>query len=167
MREKVLVLNQDYQAVGICSAQRAFVLVWLRKAEMLHDYAGSALRSVSRQFKYPSVIRLNEYVRLPYRQVSLSRSNIFRRDGNRCMYCGSTTNLTLDHVVPRSQGGKDSWTNLTTACQDCNTMKGSRTPEEAGMVLRQQPFKPSFILYIRDYTGRVNEQWLPYLMLGS
>jgi 5-methylcytosine-specific restriction endonuclease McrA len=167
MREKVLVLNQDYQAIGVCSPQRAFVLLWLRKAELLHDYSGQALRSVSRQFKYPSVIRLFEYVRIPFRQVSLSRNNVLRRDGNRCVYCGSNQNLTLDHVVPRSQGGKDTWGNLVAACQECNTLKGNRTPEEAGMLMRHQPFKPSFILFIRDYTGRVNEQWLPYLMLGS
>jgi 5-methylcytosine-specific restriction endonuclease McrA len=142
------------------------VLVLLRKAEMLHDYSDLAIRSVNRAFKYPSVIRLFEYVRLPFRQVSLSRANIFRRDGNRCQYCGSTQNLTIDHVVPRSQGGKDTWTNLVTACHDCNTEKGSRTPEQAGMKLRIQPFRPSFLMFIRDYTGRINEEWLPYLMMS-
>jgi len=164
--EKVLVLNQDYQAIGICSAKRAFVLCFMQKAEMLHDYNEMALRSVNRQYKYPSVIRLFDYIKLPFRTVSLSRANIFRRDGYQCVYCGTRNNLTIDHVTPRSQGGGDSWANLVTACQDCNTKKGNRRPEEAGMEMMHPPFRPSFIMFIRDYTGKVNETWLPYLMLN-
>lgn len=166
MREKVLVLNQDYQAIGVCSAQRAFVLVLLNKAEMLHTYEHLKLRSVNKNFRYPSVIRLFRYIRLPYRQVSLSRNNIFRRDNYSCCYCGATSNLTLDHVVPRSMGGRDTWTNLVTACQDCNAKKGNHLLEETDLELRQQPFRPSFILYLRDYSGKVNKSWLPYLMLA-
>lgn len=162
----VLVLNQDYQAISVISPQRAFLLVFLQKAEQLHDYRDRALRSVGREFTYPSVIRLFRYVNLPFRRVALTRGNVFRRDGYRCVYCGTPHNLTIDHVVPRSKGGKDMWDNLATACQTCNAQKGDRTPEEAEMGMRHRPFRPSFIMYLRDYTGRIHDEWKPYLMLN-
>jgi 5-methylcytosine-specific restriction endonuclease McrA len=162
---KVLVLNQDYQAISICSPERAFVLVYLGKAEQLHSYTSLALRTVNRSFHHPSVIRLLRYVHLPFRKVALSRANIFRRDGHKCAYCGSRQNLTIDHVVPRSQGGKDTWDNLVTACQVCNTKKGDRTPEQAEMPLYRDPFRPSFIMFLHNYSGRPDEDWMPYLMM--
>lgn len=167
MKSKVLVLNQDYQAISVCSAERAFVLLYLKKAELIYDMPGKALRSVSRSFKFPSIIRLYDYVRMPYRHVSLSRANIFRRDNYRCGYCGTTQNLTIDHVMPRSRGGRDTWDNLITACQRCNTEKGNRTPEEAEMPLRYKPFRPSYIMYLSNFTGKIDDNWRPYLYMGK
>lgn len=164
MREKVLVLNQDYQAIGVCSVERAFVLVYLRKAEMVERLAEKVLHSVTREFAFPSIIRLYDYVRVPFRRVSLSRANIFRRDAFQCVYCSSRQHLTLDHVVPRSVGGRDTWENLVTACQSCNTRKGNRTPEEAGMPMNRHPFRPSYIMYLSNFSERVDEAWRPYLM---
>jgi 5-methylcytosine-specific restriction endonuclease McrA len=136
----------------------------MNKAEQLHTYPDLVLRSVHRSFDYPCVIRLKRYVRLPYRKVALSRNNIFRRDGHQCVYCGTRHDLTIDHVVPRSQGGRDSWENLATACRTCNTEKGNRTPEEAGMPMRHRPFRPSFIMFLGDYSGgRIHEYWQRYL----
>lgn len=166
MKEKVLVLNQDYQAISICTAERAFVLVFLRKAELLHDMPTRVMRSARAEHKFPSIIRLYSYVRVPYRRVSLSRANLFRRDGFQCGYCGSRNQLTIDHVVPRSQGGRDTWDNLVTACQPCNTSKGNRTPEQAGMEMRRRPFRPSYIMYLADFTGKVEDTWRPYLMMA-
>ncbi len=166
MASRVLVLNQDYQAVTVCSAERAFVLVLLNKAEMISEMAAQVLRSVSREFRYPSIIRLNRFVNLPFKRVALSRINIYKRDGNACVYCNSTDRLTLDHVLPRSRGGRDSWDNLVTACQRCNTEKGDRTPEEADMKMRHKPFRPSFIMYLRDFHGKVQDEWRPYLLMN-
>jgi 5-methylcytosine-specific restriction endonuclease McrA len=166
MASKVLVLNQDYQAVSICSAERAFVLVLLQKAEMISERTAMVLRSVSNDFRYPSIIRLNRFVHLPFKKVALSRVNIYKRDGYACVYCGKRDSLTLDHVLPRSRGGRDSWDNLVTACQKCNTEKGDRTPEEAEMVLRHMPFRPSFIMYLRDFHGKVLDEWRPYLLMN-
>jgi 5-methylcytosine-specific restriction endonuclease McrA len=166
MKERVLVLNQDYQAISICTAERAFVLVYLRKAEMVTDFPNRVLRSVSAHHKFPSIIRLYNYVRVPYRRVSLSRTNVFRRDGYQCAYCGTRHDLTIDHIVPRSQGGKDSWENLVTACQDCNTRKGNRTPAEANMKMHRAPFRPSYIMYLSNFTGNVHDDWRPYLMMA-
>ncbi len=166
MKDKVLVLNQDYQAISICSPERAFVLVFLRKAELVHELPDRAMRTISSAWSYPSIIRLYSYVRVPYRRVALSRANVFRRDGYQCSYCGCRTNLTLDHVVPRSQGGGDAWENLTTACHECNTRKGNRTPEQADMPMRKKPFRPSYIMYLSNFSGRVEDEWRPYLMMA-
>lgn len=166
MGSKVLVLNQDYQAISLCSAERAFVLVFLQKAELICDHKALVLRSVDHTFPYPSIIRLNRFIHLPYKRVSLSRTNVYKRDGYQCVYCSRRESLTLDHVLPRSRGGKDSWHNLVTACQRCNTEKGDRTPEEAEMRMAHKPFRPSFIMYLREFNGKVREEWKPYLHMA-
>ena len=166
MHHRVLVLNHDYQALSICTVERAFVLVYLRKAEVVETLEGAFLRSVNQIFEMPSIIRLKRYIHMPYRKVSLTRMNIFRRDGNRCLYCGSPHDLTIDHIIPRSKGGGESWDNLATACQSCNTKKGNRSPEEAGMPLIRAPFRPSYIMFLSNFNHTtLNETWRPYLML--
>jgi len=165
MKQKVLVLNQDYQALSICSAERAFVLVYMRKAELVEHSRHYHLHSVTQRFHMPTIIRLYSFVRLPYKKVVLSRSNIFRRDDNTCQYCGVRHNLTLDHIIPRSKGGKDTWENLTTACQKCNTRKGNLSLEEAGYTIKRKPFRPSYIMYLRDFTGKIEDEWRPFLLM--
>lgn len=159
----VLVLNQDYQALAVCSVERAMVLVWLQKAELVADRADRVLHSARAQFPWPTVVRLKRYIRVPYRRVLLTRRNVLRRDGHRCQYCGSAERLTLDHVLPRSRGGKDAWENLVAACTPCNNKKSNRTPEEAGMPLARRPFRPSHVMYMRDLVGTLDETWKPYL----
>ncbi|MDX1906784.1 MAG: HNH endonuclease [Bacteroidia bacterium] len=166
IKENVLVLNQDYQAIGICTAERAFILVLLRKAEMLAYNRHLHIRSVRSDYRLPTIIRLNRYVNLPFKRVNLSRHNVFKRDRNRCVYCGSREALTIDHVIPRSMGGTDSWENLVTACQRCNARKGNMTPEEAGMTLRQTPFRPSFVMFLSAFGGEIHEDWKPYLYMS-
>ncbi|MEL6674758.1 MAG: HNH endonuclease [Bacteroidota bacterium] len=124
------------------------------------------LRSVGHEFDFPSIIRLYRFIKLPYKRVNLSRHNIFKRDNNRCVYCGARDSLTIDHVVPKSQGGRDSWDNLVTACQRCNAKKGNRTPEEAGMSMRHKPFRPSFVMFLSTFNGNVREDWKPYLYMS-
>ncbi len=115
---------------------------------------------------FPSVIRLSAYIHLPYKNIELSRKNIIRRDGHRCQYCSkSSPPLTIDHVMPKSRGGSDTWENLVCACVRCNNRKGNRTPEEAGMPLLRRPRKPSHIMFIRHIEGRVKEQWKPFLFM--
>jgi len=162
----VLVLNQDYQAISLCEPQRALVLVMLDKAELVSDMGGRKFRSVNREFKYPSIIRLYTYVNVPYKKVAMTRHNIFKRDGNQCVYCGSKERLTLDHVVPKAKGGTTNWFNLVTACYKCNSRKGNMTPEQAGLTLTYLPFRPSFIMYLSRFSSRVNEDWKPYLFMN-
>ena len=164
MNRKVLVLNQDFSALSVCSIPKAFLLVYLNKAEMVAEVSTETIRTVRRAYQMPSIIRLFHYVQLPYRGgVTLTRQNVFRRDGQKCQYCGSERELTLDHVMPRSRGGKSSWDNLITACKSCNSKKGDLTPEEAKMPLVQPPFKPSFVMFLRDFSGKVSDDWMIYL----
>jgi 5-methylcytosine-specific restriction endonuclease McrA len=159
----VLVLNQDYQALSVCSVERAMVLVFLQKAELVADRPDRSLRSARAQHPWPTVVRLKRYIRVPYRRVLLTRRNVLRRDGHRCQYCGSQEALTLDHVVPRSRGGRDAWDNLVAACTPCNNRKGNKTPEEANMPLARRPFRPSHVMYMRDLVGTLDDTWKPYL----
>ncbi len=164
---KVLVLNQDYSPLTLCSVQRAFLLVYLHKAELLEHDSEQELHSVSQAFPKPTVIRVHRYVFVPYRGVVLTRYNLFKRDNNECQYCGTKHDLTLDHLIPRSKGGKTTWKNLVTACKQCNAKKGDLSPEEAGMILERRPYKPSYIMFLRTNFGSVRKEWLPYLDASS
>ena len=166
MNGHVLLLNQDYSALTICSVQRAVVLILLRKAELVEAQPDRFVRSPSTRVPWPSIVRLKAFVSVPYKKVMLSRKNILRRDRHECQYCGSTRRLTVDHVMPKSRGGRDTWENLVAACTSCNNRKGDHTPEEARMPLRRKPFRPSYVMFIRDYVGRVDDCWKPYLFLA-
>jgi len=163
MKQRVLVLNQDYSPLTICSVERAFVLVFLDKAEMISSANGQQLRTVTLSYPLPAVIKINRFINLPYRQVVLTRQNVFKRDRFSCQYCGNSRDLTLDHVIPRSRNGKSTWGNLVTACKNCNSRKGDYLPEEVGFNLRTKPYKPSYILFLRNFSGFVVEEWEPYL----
>lgn len=167
MAQKVLVLNADYNAINLCTINKAFLLVYLNKAEMIAHSEDSFLRTISESYALPTIIRLHYYVRIPYKSIVLNRHNVFKRDHNRCQYCSSQKHLTLDHVIPKSRGGSTTWDNLTTACKNCNSRKGDQTPEEANMPLKQKPFKPTFIMFLRDFSGKVDNAWLPYLNHGK
>lgn len=165
MDASVLVLNKDYQPLSVCSVHRSVKLLFMDKAEMLHDYPDRKIRTVTDEFSYPSVIRLRRYINIPYNRIVLSRHNVMKRDNNRCQYCRRSKNLTIDHVLPRSRGGKDTWENLVTACDDCNVRKGNRTPEEAGMDLNRKPFRPIHITFLQSILGGVEDDWKPYLYM--
>ena len=163
---QVLVLNQDYQAISLCAPERAIVLVMMKKAELVSDVTSRKMRSVRREFKFPSIIRLYQYVYLPFKKVSLTRDNIFKRDGYECAYCGGSKNLTLDHLVPRAMGGRTVWNNLVTACYPCNSEKGDKPLEQSGFDLDTKPYRPSFIMFLSQFSGMVNDDWKPYLFMG-
>ena len=163
MKRKVLVLNQDNTPISICTVQRAFILNFLKKTELVQPANGYRLHSVNKSFPMPAVIRLTRYVHIPYKGVALTRQNIFKRDNFNCQYCGTSKELTLDHVIPKSKGGRSSWDNLITACRRCNTRKGDYTPDQAGISLRSRPFKPTYLMFLRDYSGYHCDEWHPYL----
>ena len=116
----------------------------------------------------PTVIRLRQYVRVPYKQLPLTRRNLFHRDGHRCQYCGSSADqLSIDHVVPRSRGGLDTWENVTTACLPCNVRKGNRTPREASMPLMGKPHRPLSSLRFeaaRQISAGRHGEWAKYVI---
>jgi 5-methylcytosine-specific restriction endonuclease McrA len=147
----VLVLNQNYQPLNVCNARRAFVLVDRGKAEVL-EHSEGGIRTSTRVFRLPSVIRMVYLIRRPRPQMRLSRREVFQRDRYTCQYCGrQTRDLTLDHVLPRHRGGRHEWENLTSACKPCNHRKAGRTPQEARMTLLQEPFAPKVNGYYMVY----------------
>jgi 5-methylcytosine-specific restriction endonuclease McrA len=159
---KVLVLNASYEPLNITSWRRAIVLLLKGKAEQL-EHNG---KYVYCDLPLPSVIRLRHYVKVPYKEITLTRRNILERDRHTCQYCSYRgERLTLDHVIPRSRGGGDNWENLVTACVPCNVKKGNRTPKEANMTLLTQPRQPysSLIFEIIKHTqGERNQEWKKY-----
>ncbi|MBF2077967.1 MAG: HNH endonuclease [Synechococcales cyanobacterium T60_A2020_003] len=161
---KVLVLNASYEPLNITSWRRAIVLLIKGKAEQV-EHNG---KIVYADFPLPTVIRLRHYVRVPYKEIPLTRRNILHRDGHSCQYCGySGDDLTLDHVVPRSRGGNDTWENIVTACVRCNVKKGNRTPREANMLLRHAPHRPHSSLYFevtKHIKSGTHQEWQKYVI---
>jgi 5-methylcytosine-specific restriction endonuclease McrA len=189
----VLVLNKLFMAIHIISVRRAFCLLCKDLAEVVsledgqfatYDFAtwrevseyrarhfrqedDDWVRTVNTEIQVPRVIRLIDYDRLPKQTVKFNRRNIFARDNNQCQYCGKkfpTSELSLDHVVPRSQGGGSTWENIVCACVSCNVKKGGRTPKEANMHLIRKPEKPkrSPMLNLK-LTNRKYQTWKSFL----
>lgn len=159
----VLVLNQDYSPLTLCSIERAFLLMYLEKADLISQIEGQSLRSISSSFPFPSVIRIKRYIHVPYKGVILTRHNVFKRDQFSCQYCGNPKELTLDHLIPKSKGGKSSWTNLVTACKTCNARKGDFAPGEVGLKLAKKPIRPSYVMFLKATMKSMREDWLPFL----
>ncbi|ACB49759.1 hypothetical protein cce_0408 [Crocosphaera subtropica ATCC 51142] len=161
---KVLVLNASYEPLNITSWRRAVVLLIKGKAEQLENNE----RFIYTDFPLPSVIRLRHYVRVPYKEIPLTRRNILERDRHTCQYCRyKGEQLTLDHVIPRSRGGGETWENLVTACVRCNVKKGNRTPKEAHMNLRHPPRRPYSSLQfelVKHTRGNLNQEWRKYII---
>ena len=166
----ILVLNQNYEPLNVCHPRRAFVLLERGKAEVLEHGRGS-LRSASRSWPLPSVIRLIYMIKRPRPQMRLSRREVFNRDRYTCQYCGhrGSRDLTLDHVMPRHRGGAHSWENLVTACKPCNHRKGGKTLSEARLRLSREPHEPRsdiYSLFTPYLADDRNDAWRTYLFLG-
>jgi 5-methylcytosine-specific restriction endonuclease McrA len=164
---RVLVLNSTYEPLNVCSARRALVLLLKDKAEVI-ETSTSAYRSERAVFALPHVIRLHDYVRVPRRtQARLTRRAVFARDLHRCQYCGSSHPLTVDHVVPRSKGGGDTWDNVVTSCASCNRKKGDRLPHHVGFRLPRAPRQPEAAAFILLQADLIHDSWRPYLSFAS
>ncbi|MGP0128527.1 MAG: HNH endonuclease [cyanobacterium endosymbiont of Rhopalodia musculus] len=161
---KVLVLNASYEPLNITSWRRAVILLLKGKAEQLEHNE----RLIYSDFPLPSVIRLRQYIRIPYKEIPLTRRNIFERDRHTCQYCNYRgEQLTLDHIIPRSRGGEETWENLVAACVRCNVKKRNRTPKEANMILHRAPRRPYSSLHFEliKYTrGNLNHKWRKYVI---
>ena len=141
---KILVLNSTYEPLQFCAAKRAILLVLTGRAEKI-ECDGFVVRSPTMAFQLPTVIRvLNRVQRVKRNSVAFSKKNILRRDDYTCQYCGVQDHpLTIDHITPKSRGGKTSWANIIVACKPCNLKKGSRTAVEAGMKILKKPVRPN------------------------
>jgi 5-methylcytosine-specific restriction endonuclease McrA len=165
--ERVLLLNITYEPLKIIDWKKAITLLCLGKVEVLEEY-NREIRAVSFTLKLPSVVRLLQMIKRPKSPVRFSRQNIYARDRYQCQYCGSkyaSEDLTYDHVIPKSRGGRTQWENIVTCCVECNRKKGGRTPHEASMRLVREPNRPSWVPAIRITIGfkQIPESWSDYL----
>ena len=159
---QTLVLNATYEPLGVVSERRALILVLNQRASTVED-SDRILTYARGSITLPAVIRLNKFVKIPYRHtVPLSRRAIFARDGGRCVYCESAA-TSIDHVLPRSRGGDHSWENVVSACHRCNHVKADRTLKELGWRLRSIPREPVGAAWRILGTARAEERWVRYL----
>ncbi|AKQ66689.1 HNH endonuclease family protein [Myxococcus hansupus] len=181
----VLVLNRYYQPVHVTSVKRAFSLLYLGVAKAidsqyrLYEFADWAelsatqdcITTIERTIRVPRVLVLSAYDHLPRGRVRFSRLNIYARDNDTCQYCGKNlprSELNLDHVMPRTQGGKTTWENVVCSCVPCNLKKGGRTPEQANLKLLKKPVRPRWTPLFRGATRKVTyREWLPFLHLAD
>ncbi len=180
----VLVLNRVFSPVQLTTAKRAFVLLYGGAANALDDHCeeydfdlwrmlpvrdgDDAVPVIGGALRVPRVVHLHRYDRTPRVTVRLTRRNLMFRDQHQCQYCGKqppVRDLNIDHVQPRSRGGPDSWENLVTACRVCNLRKGWKTPTEANMHLRRQPFRPKWSMTAQILLGSSTKyaEWEPFL----
>ena len=164
MAAMTLVLNSNFMAVDVAGWERAISLLftgaavvvdenlqcfdfkdWTELSAIMGDHANGFVHSPHMRIAIPEVIRLTQYDKMPKNTVVFTRKNIFLRDGNKCGYCGEkykSSELTFDHIIPKSKGGKTNWENITSCCIPCNKLKANKTPKEAGMRLLVKPVKP-------------------------
>lgn len=165
---KVLVLNMDYSPINITTIQRGFKLVFKGKAEIVTHEEENPIKTERKNYKRPTVIRLLRYITLPFRKINLNRQNIYRRDGHKCIYCGSKNNLTLDHVVPKCKNGANTWKNLVTCCGSCNVKKGDKIVDdfllEYDLKMSHQPFRPTYLYFI-EKINNLNSDWKQFVGL--
>jgi 5-methylcytosine-specific restriction endonuclease McrA len=182
LERPTLVLNRNWQPVGVAPVARALTMLWNEAARVVDpedyrlytwsDWAALAprhgelyLQAVSFRLRVPEVLTLTRYDRPRESAVTFSRRNLFKRDHVTCQYCGArpgTSELTIDHVKPRSQGGASTWDNCVLACVPCNARKANRTPDEAGMKLRHPPFRPSWRPHYASQGTRI-ESWAKFM----
>ncbi len=187
----VLVLNRLWQAVNVCSARRAFTLLYQGHAQVVrrdqqnnylsHDFASwhdfsqteptnDMVHAVRFRIRVPTVIVLLIFDRLPSKEVKLTRQNIYERDKHTCQYCARTLDrqeLNLDHVLPRQRGGQTTWDNVVCSCIPCNTRKGNRLPHEANMRLLKVPARPRWRPFIHlTYSAGIHDSWRHFVDVG-
>ncbi|GIU83287.1 MAG: HNH endonuclease [Acidimicrobiales bacterium] len=159
---RALVLNATYEPISVVSARRAVVLVLAERAESVHG-SGKLMRSERISVEIPSVVRLLRYVNVPYgRRAALSRRAVFIRDGHRCQYCGGPAE-SIDHVIPRSRGGRHVWENVVACCRTCNAKKRDQLPEQTGMRPLRPPRPPREACWILAQVDSVPREWFAYL----
>lgn len=190
VQRPVLVLNRLWQAINVCTVQRALALLFTGHAQVVYqtesgfstfsfrewcdfssEYDGDEMiRTISIRIRVPTIILLLFFDRFPNKEVKFTRHNIFERDRNTCQYCGKRFDrqeLNIDHVIPRQRGGLTTWTNVVCSCVDCNRRKANRTPEEAGMKLIRKPRKPRWRPFIEIQFLRTRDHsWRHFLDLA-
>ena len=160
-----LKLDASYRPIEVIDALEALVMCIIGKAVPVETY-DKKVHSISKAFELPAVIVLKTIVKFRFTTVACNRQNIVWRDNNQCQYCGnyfSSDKLTMDHVLPKSRGGKNTWQNLVAACKRCNQKKGSRTTKESGMIPLKSPHRPKANILRTVSRSQISELWKNYL----
>lgn len=162
---KTLKLDSSFRPIDVIDAIDALVLCVIGKASAIENYT-KEINSVSETFKLPAVIVLKRYVKFRFTSMPCNRSNILWRDDNRCQYCANQfaiDKLTLDHILPKSRGGQNTWINLVTACKKCNQRKGDKTSKESGMYPIKKPIRPNTNVLRTVNKNQISPKWKNYL----
>jgi hypothetical protein len=163
--QKTLVVDSSFMARSIIPTERAFVISYKGNAEIIAEHPETfGLVNPELQINKPSIVRVFKFVKLHMHKVPLTRENVYRRDNYECVYCGCSTQklLTLDHVIPQSKGGKNSWDNLVTACKQCNGEKSDLTLEEYGKEI-PEPKRPHYLMLLKQ-SHYIPKEWEPFLL---
>ena len=191
LQHHVLVLNRLWQAVNVCTVERAMTLLCGGHAQVVLEHGGEfntfsfgewcdfsaahtgeaeVVRTISMRIRIPRIILLLFFDRLPTKEVKFTRHNVFARDRNTCQYCGhkfDRRDLNIDHIVPRQRGGLTTWTNVVCSCVECNRRKGSRSPEESGLRLIRKPKKPRWRPFVEiQFAVAADHSWRHFLDLA-
>lgn len=182
LQRPTLVLNRNWQAINVATVARALIMLWNESARVVDpadyqlfdwsdwskqvpDHDEPFVQAVRQRIRVPEVITLTEFDRLPSAAVTFSRRNVFKRDRFTCQYCNKqpgSDELTIDHVVPRAQGGESTWTNCVLACWECNARKADRTPKQAKMRLLKEPARPAWKPLYSEHATRM-ESWSKFI----
>jgi len=146
--ETILVLNSDYTPLNITTFKRAIVLILKGKAEVVKNDDNELIKSENLTYQKPLIIRLFNYISHKINNLRINRTRLYKRDNYECAYCGSKKQLTMDHIIPKSRKGKNTWNNLITCCLQCNVKKGDKSLEQSKMKLNSQPYEPQFFTEI-------------------
>jgi 5-methylcytosine-specific restriction endonuclease McrA len=189
-QQLVLVLNRLWQAINVCTAERALTLLYSGHAQVVCEDGGNfntfsfsqwcdfsdqydgeeVVHTISFRIRIPRVILLLFFDRLPNKEVKFTRHNVFERDKNTCQYCGHASDrkdLNLDHVIPRDRGGPTTWENIVCSCIECNTKKANRTPQEAGMHLIRKPKRPKWRPFVQiNFSLYQHDSWKHFIDLA-
>jgi len=185
LNSSVLVLNRSFLPIHVTSVRRAFALIYMEIARVVNpeyetfdfeqwrrlrvEPGGIGVGTPSGQIPIPRVILLPGFDRVPKRHIRYSRTNVFNRDKFTCQYCGEQphrSQLNLDHVIPRTLGGRTSWENVVCSCVDCNRRKGGRTPQQARLRLKRVPSKPRWTPMMNHINASVRyKEWRPFLSI--
>ena len=165
LSKKVLLLNSSYEPIMIIGAKRDVVLFFLDKVDYVEE-TRICIRSEKNKIFLPSVIKLKTYIYMTFNKIPLTRKNILQRDNYTCQYCGKfSKNITIDHIVPKDKNGKDSWSNLVSACSKCNHLKSNRLLNDTSMTLLRKPSRPNHINFMQRFINEDYESWKPYLFM--
>ena len=165
LSKKVLLLNSIYEPMMVVNGKKAILMIISNKVETI-EKTNYYIHSSTFKLSFPSVIKLKSFIYINFKNIPLTRKNIIKRDNCTCQYCGKITkSITIDHIIPKDKNGQDIWSNLVSACNQCNSKKSNKYLSDTNMKLLKKPVKPTYIYHLQNYVKQENSLWKPYLFM--